>query len=142
MTLIKKEEYIKILPENVEEEIEERVYGIAFLISKEDKKEIFKILDHREKDGYSRYTLDFYTNQDDQEPSIKNAITFVATTKNIRFCGYHHNSHISKIIHQSKGPSGSNREYLEKLYNSLQIMGVKDNHISSLYNHLILLDKN
>eukprot|EP01091_Cochliopodium_minus_P021487 TRINITY_DN9861_c0_g1_i1.p1 TRINITY_DN9861_c0_g1~~TRINITY_DN9861_c0_g1_i1.p1 ORF type:complete len:355 (-),score=92.79 TRINITY_DN9861_c0_g1_i1:56-1030(-) len=145
VTLLKREEYYSLLPKTVItnlDEIEEETWGVAFCIDKDDKEEIFSHLDHREKDGYSRYNVDIYTKDNKGEPSIKNAITFVATTQNIRFTGYHDEKFISDIIYRSAGPSGQNKDYLYQLYHSLLTMGVNDPHIFSLYNHVKQLEEN
>ena len=40
---------------------------------------------------------------------------------------------ISRIIYRAHGPSGSNMDYLVKLKESLDLLGISDDHVNSVF---------
>lgn len=101
----------------------ERCYGRAFLI----EPDILEHLDHREKNGYERSTVDVYFD-DASEPSI----VYIAATSNFAFLGDAPLEEIAAQIKRCAGPSGTNIDYLLELAHTLRQLGVCDPHVFEL----------
>jgi cation transport regulator ChaC len=90
---------------------------------------VFEHLDHREKNGYERHattiTLDGGTRQ-------VGGILYVAREDNPAFLGHASLEEIAEHIARSSGPSGSNRDYLLQLAESLRELGDPDPHVLAL----------
>ena len=101
-----------------------RCHGLAYRVTKE----VLTHLDHREKNGYERHTVSI------QLPSkMVPGIVYIADHKNAAFLGEAPLEVIANQICQSKGPSGSNVDYLTKLATALKELRIEDDHVFQLY---------
>lgn len=89
---------------------------------------VFAHLDHREKNGYMRMTLDIVLCGAERVPSV----VYVADEGNPAFLGPATLDAIAGHILRSSGPSGRNADYLLELDAALREMGVQDDHVRDL----------
>lgn len=99
--------------------------GMAYLI----EHEVFEHLDHREKNGYQRYPVDISL---DQGETTVQGLIYVATEDNHAYLGPAHIEEVASHISRSRGPSGSNRDYLLQLADALRELGDHDPHVHEL----------
>lgn len=111
--------------------------GRAYRVSHARKSEVLASLDHREKGGYGRLVTDIYFDDD----SFTSGITYHATPDNPNYLGEAPYSRIAQQIVSAHGPSGSNTEYVYKLYESLQQMNTTDAHVSSVLDEVKLFQE-
>lgn len=94
---------------------------------------MLKQLDYREKNGYIRCIVNFfpYNATTDELNEVKRIILYVATELNESFAGPADIATIGDEIYDACGPSGSNREYVYKLAESMRSMypGLRDDHL-------------
>lgn len=93
---------------------------------------VFDHLDHREKNGYLRFTTQMHF--DDQ--SVAEGLVYIATQDNAAFLGPASEAEIARHIAASAGPSGPNDEYLLRLAQSLEALGADDPHVFAIAQHL------
>lgn len=93
--------------------------------------EVFSHLDHREKNGYERHTVDILF-EDRSAPASSPGVVYVAPVGNFAYLGEAPIDEIAAQIRDSKGPSGSNVEYLRRLAESLRELGAADTHVFSI----------
>ena len=98
--------------------------GMAYQITEE----VFEHLDHREKNGYQRRetTISLVDGRD------VSGTVYVADPGNFAYLGPEPLDIMAAQIARSHGPSGSNREYLLTLAESLREMGLHDEHVFEL----------
>jgi cation transport regulator ChaC len=89
---------------------------------------VFDHLDHREKNGYRRVDTPMHL----AEGREVTATVYIADEANHAFLGPDSLPAIASHIAESHGPSGSNREYLLTLAESLRELGVHDPHVFEL----------
>lgn len=102
--------------------------GMAYLISPA----VFEHLDHREKNGYLRFT----TRMTFDSGEHAEGLVYIATEENEAFLGPDTDQAIAAHILQSAGPSGPNDEYLLKLEASLRDLNADDPHVFALAKEL------
>ncbi|MEE4191530.1 MAG: gamma-glutamylcyclotransferase [Halieaceae bacterium] len=102
----------------------QRCDGMAYRISES----VFEHLDHREKNGYRRVDTPMHL----AEGREVTATVYIADEANHAFLGPDSLPAIASHIAESHGPSGSNREYLLTLAESLRELGVHDPHVFEL----------
>jgi cation transport protein ChaC len=66
---------------------------------------------------------------------------FIATADNVAYLGESSEFDFAQQIFHATGPSGTNRDYLIKLADSLSKMGVEDRHVFEIDRHLEILIK-
>uniref|UniRef100_A0A0E0DEW5 glutathione-specific gamma-glutamylcyclotransferase n=1 Tax=Oryza meridionalis TaxID=40149 RepID=A0A0E0DEW5_9ORYZ len=89
-------------------------WGVAYKISTEqDKQTALEHLEVREKQYDEKIYLDLYTDSSPKTPAVKNVMV---------------------QIYLAEGPSGPNKEYLFKLEDALNKIGVVDPHVQDLAN--------
>ncbi|GJQ71527.1 hypothetical protein Trydic_g11235 [Trypoxylus dichotomus] len=119
---------VTLVPSNNEEDC---VWGVAYEIREEQKNEIMKQLDYREKGGYKRMQTIFYPKSglDPFELTL-----YVGAEDNALYAGEADLESIARQILNSKGPSGSNMEYLCALAKSMRAIApdVCDEHLFGL----------
>ncbi|KAI4461389.1 cation transport protein chac-related [Holotrichia oblita] len=117
------------------------VYGVAYEIRNDKKDEIMKQLDYREKGGYKRMQTMFYPNKANILPF--ELTLYVGTEDNILYAGEADLDSIAREIVSSKGPSGSNLEYLCTLAKSMRTIapGITDEHLFGLETKALNLTK-
>ena len=92
-------------------------FGVAYLVSNIEIEQTFAQLDHREKNGYTRLTLDLNLGSDAvlTDEKVVAGITYIADEYNEAYLGQAPIAQIAKEIFHSVGPSGTNTEYLLEL---------------------------
>ena len=111
------------------ESVDEECSGMAYRVSHD----VFEHLDHREKNGYLRYDVDLTFS----DKTIKSGLVYIAPENNLAYLGPASEQSIAQHIHQSHGPSGSNRDYALQLANALKTMGVNDPHVFEIEHYLL-----
>ncbi len=130
-----------------------KTWGVAYHILPEKVEEVKEYLDIREQDGYSALWLPFHAyntkcleegqNATKFDNNIKGkntlttikALTYIGTSDNPSFLGVVPIEDLAKVIVNSRGPSGENKEYLYKLSNSLQNL-IPGKNINALDHHV------
>lgn len=88
----------------------------------------FRQLDFREKNGYVRRAVTL-----DMPPGgAVDGIAYIAPAGNAAWLGAAGVAEIARHIAGSAGPSGSNRDYVVRLAESLREMGVDDPHVFAI----------
>jgi len=100
-----------------------RCVGVAYSIAHDT----FEHLDHREKNGYDRIDVAI-----ELERGRVEAVVYVAAPGNVAYLGAAAPIDIARQIVASRGPSGSNREYLERLAHALRELDAPDEHVFEL----------
>lgn len=104
------------------------VAGIAFRIDKSKREATLQALDIREKGGYDRMFLSFYTM--DGECLVDGAcLCYIANEQNAEYLGFASENVIAQQIAFCEGPSGHNGEYLQRLAQGLRAIGAVDEHV-------------
>ncbi|KAJ3051201.1 hypothetical protein HK097_007832, partial [Rhizophlyctis rosea] len=111
-------------------------WGIAYQIPADKAESVREHLDHREKNGYEVFEEDVYhpDYMGGQEPIVKGALVYVATSQNESFLGPASEVELARQIAAAKGPSGWNADYLLGLSRSMKILSPNspDHHLESL----------
>jgi cation transport protein ChaC len=102
--------------------------GIAYLIAPD----VFDHLDHREKNGYLRVTVDI----DFEDSSSRAGLIYIAAEDNAAFLGPAPERTIAWQIAGATGPSGRNRDYLTDLATALRTLDMHDPHVFEIERHL------
>jgi len=102
--------------------------GMAFRIPQHAAAEVLDQLDHREKNGYSRHRHRLHA----ASGQHIDALVYIAEPNNFAWLGPAPAREIARQIAVSSGPSGSNREYLERLAKALRELGADDPHVFEL----------
>ena len=100
---------------------------------------VFEHLDHREKNGYERVSVTMRlsaTNGAHSGGDTVNGVTYIAPPGNVAFLGPAHIDAMVAQIARSRGPSGSNRDYLYQLAAALNDLSVRDRHVEALIERL------
>ncbi|AZT85589.1 gamma-glutamylcyclotransferase [Marinobacter sp. NP-4(2019)] len=98
--------------------------GMAYRVSPD----VFEHLDHREKNGYLRFSTAMTFDDGRQEQGL----VYIATEDNEAFLGHAPDADIALQISRSVGPSGRNDEYLLKLAEALRHLGDDDPHVFAI----------
>ncbi len=110
-------------------------WGVAYQVAGESLESIFSYLDKREQGGFRRHQVDFYPKTDPAHapaPAVPTAFVYIAQDGNPHYLGPASVPEMALQIFHSRGPSGSNRDYLFRLAESLRDMGVRDAHVTEL----------
>ncbi len=107
--------------------------GMAYLIAPD----VLDHLDHREKNGYLRLTLEINF----EDGSSAEGLVYIAEQNNAAFLGAASELDIARQIANSRGPSGPNRDYLTNLAAALRELGKTDSHVFAIEQHLSTLKK-
>ena len=106
----------------------EDCWGLAYRIPEESISATLEILDYREKGGYDREAIEVRFPEGD----FARGLTYNAGKQNPNYLG---DAPIASIAHQiasSHGPSGSNKEYILQLADTLVQHDIVDHHIVEL----------
>ncbi|ASG65052.1 gamma-glutamylcyclotransferase [Idiomarina piscisalsi] len=106
----------------------EKCTGMAYKVTPD----VFEHLDHREKNGYLRFT----TPMTFRDGSQQEGLVYIATEDNQAFLGPASSEELAKHIGSASGPSGPNSEYLVKLQLALEQLDVHDPHVYDIYQAL------
>jgi glutathione-specific gamma-glutamylcyclotransferase len=105
--------------------------GVAYLIDHT----VFEHLDHREKNGYERNDVELqFVNE------RAGGIVYIAHRDNHAFLGDSPLDNVARQILESRGPSGTNREYLYELAAALRNLDADDPHVFELEAHVKALE--
>ncbi|MBK8122040.1 MAG: gamma-glutamylcyclotransferase [Dokdonella sp.] len=107
-----------------------RCGGMAYLITPE----VFDHLDHREKNGYLRESVDI-----EFEDGAAHGLVYIANPANAAYLGEASAQDIARHIFSAQGPSGLNLDYFRHLADALRVMGEKDPHIEAIERELRLI---
>ncbi len=102
--------------------------GVAYRMDPEVLEQTFEALDHREKNGYGRATVRLQT----ASRGTFEAIAYLALPDNPAWLGDAPLTEMAAQIAASRGPSGTNPEYLFGLANALRTCGIADEHVFGL----------
>lgn len=117
------------------DDLESRVWGIAYKINSADVDKVSQHLDYREKNGYTKSLVTFYPHDSEKDVMEPFKLTiYVATQDNEAFAGPASIQRIAQQVITSKGPSGPNKEYIYNLASAMRAIapGVSDDHLFSL----------
>ncbi|KAH8827897.1 ChaC-like protein [Flagelloscypha sp. PMI_526] len=123
---------------------EDIVWGVAFTIDPAFEEEVRDYLEYREKDGYTKETIDIWgvsvTGED--IVVVHGATAYVGRRDNPSFIGSEHLDVLSERIHRSVGPSGKNKDYLFQLANAVRMLSPNsfDSHLFALEERVRALD--
>lgn len=111
---------------------EEQVWGVAYEMPPDQRKEVIDHLDFREKGGYDKHPVTFYPHNSSEEPFTLNI--YMGNESNPFFLGPANLPDIAKQIYESEGPSGKNTDYLFNLAKAMRdlVPDVHDNHLFEL----------
>ena len=114
-------------------------WGVAYQIASSSVDSVLSYLDYREKGGFRRQMVDFYTDASDGQQALQDVCVYVAENENPNYLGPAPLAEIAQQIFRSTGPSGPNTEYLVELAEGLRAIGISDEHVFSLEQHVRLL---
>ncbi len=98
--------------------------GMAYLI----RPDVFDYLDHREKNGYLRFSTTLTFDDGTHAPGL----VYIADPDNAAYLGPAADVIIACQIAAASGPSGRNRDYLTELADALDALGDVDPHVQAL----------
>lgn len=108
--------------------------GCAYRIDPAQADAVLVELDHREKAGFDRVKLPLLDGA--EGAPFAEGLVYVAKQGNPHFLGPLDELAIAEHIARSHGPSGANREYVERLHAALGGLGVADAHVAAIIAHL------
>ncbi|TGG93219.1 gamma-glutamylcyclotransferase [Natronospirillum operosum] len=111
---------------------DETCVGVAYRVTPD----VFEHLDHREKNGYLRLTIDMTFIRPPHQGRHANGLIYIAGPNNAAWLGPASEAAIARQIARSQGPSGRNDDYVLKLDAALQDMGAEDPHVAAIARHL------
>ncbi|KAJ6633325.1 putative glutathione-specific gamma-glutamylcyclotransferase 2, partial [Pseudolycoriella hygida] len=105
------------------DDMESKVFGMAYKIPGDKTKQVLKHLDFREKNGYERHYVQFFPLDSNEMGDLpaNEIVIYVATNENESFAGS--TGDLTCIVDQifsAVGPSGSNREYVYQLAEAMR----------------------
>jgi cation transport regulator ChaC len=112
-------------------------HGVAYAVTPDVRDEVLGGLDHRERGGYERRELDLHF--DDR--SMTRGLAYVATQRNPNYLGPAPVEALASQVARAHGPSGPNAEYVLRLAQALEEMGVDDAHVFELAAHVRALTR-
>ncbi|MEI8259106.1 MAG: gamma-glutamylcyclotransferase [Deltaproteobacteria bacterium] len=107
--------------------------GAVFEITDENEASVLAALDHRERGGYERCTVDAQVRGTGERVR---AVTWVARTDNEFYLGPASVEAMVAQISGATGPSGTNAEYVLRLARILGEWGIEDPHVAAVANGL------
>ncbi len=111
-------------------------WGVAYRVDADRLDGVLEDLDLREQAGYQRVWLDVHLR--DRADGPVRALAYLADRSNPNFIEADLVD-IAEIVRRARGPSGSNRDYVERLHASLRAMGGTDDHVTALWELLARL---
>ena len=107
-------------------------WGAAYQIEVEREDDILAALDVRERGGYQRHEVELHFQ--DAAPGDARAVglLYLATQSNPNYLGPAPLSEIARQVRRSRGPSGTNLEYVLRLAEALREMSAEDEHVFAL----------
>lgn len=162
MTLIERKFWTSIAARH-NDTAPERVWGVAYRIRRNKVAEVRDYLDIREINGYTIHYADFQPapaadtpdadaacttdhhlpEQNGATPRSIKTLVYIGTPTNPQFTGYQEPQALAEHIYESRGPSGTNREYLLNLETALDALAPPesgDAHITDLCDRIRKID--
>ncbi|HEY8076039.1 MAG TPA: gamma-glutamylcyclotransferase, partial [Labilithrix sp.] len=103
--------------------------GCAYRVE-EDVDAILAELDAREQAGFQRARIPVLPAP--AEPAFAEALAWVADETNAHFLGEADDASLAAHVAQSRGPSGSNVEYVLRLRDALAALAIRDAHVERI----------
>ncbi|MBK7947690.1 MAG: gamma-glutamylcyclotransferase [Deltaproteobacteria bacterium] len=121
--------------------VDPRCWGTAYQVAPSDAEVVLAGLDHRERGGYARLSLEI--GLDDGLAPLRTVagLVYVAGPSNENYLGPAPVDAIARQVAGARGPSGANDEYVFALARSLRRMGVADSHVFALEAALVSLSR-
>ena len=110
-------------------------WGRAYRVRTDSTAEILARLDHREQGGYERVSISLRAST--AGASNLEAVTYVAPPGNPHDLGVARLESMVEQIAHAHGPSGPNRDYILRLREALESMGVSDPYVSRIADALV-----
>jgi len=101
-----------------------------------ERERVLAMLDHRERDGYRRRTVEPRT----ADGRTLQAITWVADPRHASWIGSAGDETLIHTLEHAVGQSGRNRDYLLDLASTLSRLGIDDPYVSALADAIRLPD--
>ena len=111
------------------------LWGMAYAIARAAWPETEAALELREQQGYARLTIDIDLAAGEQAGRVVETVAgllYVATPANPYFVGPEPLEVTADVVRRSRGPSGSNVDYVLELDRTLAAMGAADPEVSAL----------
>ncbi len=105
--------------------------GMAYLVDRDAVEETFTRLDHREKNGYERHSVNLTFLADARR---EQGVVYIAPVDNFAYLGEAPLADMADQIYRSVGPSGTNVDYLLELASALRALDAEDEHVFQLEN--------
>jgi cation transport protein ChaC len=105
-------------------------WGLAFRVAAVRGAAVLGALDHRERGGFDRISVDLEF-REGRPPSVR-GLAYVALEGNPNYLGPAPLNDIASQVRRSRGPSGPNREYVFRLAQALREHQLEDEHVFSL----------
>jgi len=102
-------------------------HGAAYRIEASDAGQVLDQLDHRERGGYDRLSIDL-----EFEDGRREGLTYRASAGNRNYLGPAPLDEIAAQVRTARGPSGHNLEYVVRLADALRDLGRGDPHVFEL----------
>jgi len=115
------------------------VWGMAYAIARAAWPQTEAALELREQQGYARLTVEIGLSAGEQAGRVVETVAgllYVATPANPYFVGPEPLDVTAEVVRRSRGPSGSNIEYVLELERTLAAMGATDPEVSLLAEHV------
>lgn len=110
-------------------------WGTAYRVAPAVAEGVLANLDHRERGGFARHVLDTTLVAGERVETVA-ALVYWATPDNPNYLGPAPIETIVEQVRCSRGPSGSNVEYVVELARSLREMGAQDDHVFEIESKL------
>ncbi|PHU08607.1 hypothetical protein BC332_20467 [Capsicum chinense] len=105
----------------------------------EKEKKAMEYLERRECEYDSKTSVDFYTDEDSEQPALTGVIVFTSTPDKVNnkyYLGPAPMEEMAWQIATAHGPCGDNREYIFKMEKALYDIGREDDYIIELANEV------
>jgi cation transport protein ChaC len=110
------------------ESASDHCWGKAYRLPTSEANGIIEDLDYREKGGYDRTELPLTLSSGRTIAGV----TYIAHPHNPNYLGESPLEDIARQISFSTGPSGSNKEYILELHQTLEQHNIQDTHVETL----------
>lgn len=114
---------------------EQRCWGVSYRIAADDRQRVLDMLAEREKGGYALQRVTCVA-KDRMHSGVIDAVTYIGSPEHPSYAGEVPVEEIAEIVRAAVGPSGHNVEYVLRLADALMELGIVDEHVFQLANHL------